>query len=300
MWWKKCPSTCLEWTLHLYLRFHSSSSSGFLSMPHSSTCYFIPAFNDSFLGALEQVQILSFPHNKVNTVPKSLPLQLLPTSSYSLPLPIPISILCFPRVIGCYLSKCILILCKWYLINYLSLLLTVIAEPCAFTPVPVVPWSHSLLLYCCVVPQGGHPPGGTPFALQRWTSKLLPVPHALSKPAVDTFAEGVLLDLCENFLETCTEEQNCWVRDDADCHFDSLPLECFPKHLLWSTSPLTHHQSSCNHTSCRWLASPSCLTYTDPIDAKRHLLIVLIGIFLTAHKYDHLFKLFLVLWISPL
>lgn len=153
--------------------------------------------------------------------------------------------------------------------------------------------------YCCVVPQGGHPPGGTPFALQRWTSKLLPVPHALSKPAVDTFAEGVLLDLCENFLETCTEEQNCWVRDDADCHFDSLPLECFPKHLLWSTSPLTHHQSSCNHTSCRWLASPSCLTYTDPIDAKRHLLIVLIGIFLTAHKYDHLFKLFLVLWISP-
>ena len=30
-------------------------------------------------------------------------------------------------------------LCKWYLINYLFLLLTVIAEPCAFTPVPVVP-----------------------------------------------------------------------------------------------------------------------------------------------------------------
>ena len=146
--------------------------------------------------------------------------------------------------------------------------------------------------YCCVVPQGGHPPGGTPLVPQRWTPKLLPVLHALSKPSVDTFTEGLLLDLCENFLQTCTEEQNCWVRDDADCHFDSLLPDCFPKHLLWSTSPLTHHQSSCNHTSCQWLASSSCLTNTNPIDAKRHLLIVLIGIFLTAHESDHLFKLF--------
>ena len=90
----------------------------------------------------------------------------------------------------------------------------------------------------------------------------------------------------------CTEEQNCWVRDDADCHLDSLPPDCFPEHLLWSTSPLTHHQSSCNLTSCQWLASSSCLTYTDPIDTKRHLLIVLIGIFLTTHESGHLLKLF--------
>ena len=90
----------------------------------------------------------------------------------------------------------------------------------------------------------------------------------------------------------CTEEQNCWVRDDADCHLDPLPSDCFPEHLLWSTSPLTHHQSSCNLTSCQWLASSSCLSYTNPINIKRHLLIVLIGIFLTTHESGHLVKLF--------
>lgn len=65
-------------------------------------------FTDSFLWALEQVQILSFPH-KVNTVPKSLP-PPAPPHFYSLPIPIPISVLCFPpRMTGCYLSKCFLI-----------------------------------------------------------------------------------------------------------------------------------------------------------------------------------------------
>lgn len=143
-----------------------------------------------------------------------------------------------------------------------------------------------------MVPLGGHPPGGTPLAPPEMDTQLTSS-SACSKQAFSGhFAEGLLLDLCENFLQTCTEEQNCWVRDDADCHFDSLLPDCFPKHLLWSTSPLTHHQSSCNHTSCQWLASSSCLTYTNPIDAKRHLLIVLLGIFLTAHESDHLFKPF--------
>lgn len=170
--------------------------------------------------------------------------------------------------------------------------MTVIAEPCTLY---LCLSSQDRIVrgfYGCTVPQGGHPPDGTPFAPQRWTPKLLPALHALSKPAVDTFAEGLLLDFCENFLEMCTEEQNCRVRGDADCHLDALLPDCFPEHLLWSTSPLTHHQSSCHLTSCQWLASSSCLTYTNPIDTKRHLLIVLIGIFLTTHESGHLFKHF--------
>ena len=192
---------------------------------------------------------------------------------------------------GCYLSKCFLICANGssltiFFCFWLLLLSPVRLHLCLLSRDRVV---RLLLLH------------GTP----RWTSTGW---HTFGPPEMDTqltsssacskqafsghFAEGLLLDLCENFLQTCTEEQNCWVRDDADCHFDSLLLDCFPKHLLWSTSPLTHHQSSCNHTSRQWLASSSCLTYTNPIDAKRHLLIVLIGIFLTAHESDHLFKPF--------
>lgn len=128
---------------------------------------------------------------------------------------------------------------------------------------------------------------------------MLPAPHHHGQGRNEHLCSGPSGDLCENFLEMCTGEQNYPAREEEGCHFDSPVPYPFPECLHRSIPHLDPCGSSCNPTSCQWLTSCSCLICANPIDiidTKEHLLIVLIGISLISNRSEHLYAL--IFWIS--
>lgn len=125
---------------------------------------------------------------------------------------------------------------------------------------------------------------------------LLPAPRDHRQGHNEHLCPGLFGDLCENFVEMCTEEQNCPVREEVGCRLDSPVPGCFAGCLPRSTPHLAPCENSRSPTSCPGLAACSCLPCANPKHTKGHLLIALIGISLISNESEHLCTL--LFWIS--